>query len=113
MQQSQKNRVCHILLLSTSNLWRYSHKNLRQHSANARTQEECLSSDRCHRKPALPSRPPVAASLPITGGSFTIRTSFQTRFRSTAFARRRAALSHECGSGNSAIDATSDELVIV
>jgi len=38
--------------------------------ACVKTQVECLPSDRCHRKPALPSRPPVTALLPTTDGSF-------------------------------------------
>jgi len=35
-----------------------------------KTQAECLPSDRCYRKPARQSRPPVAALLPTTDGSF-------------------------------------------
>lgn len=52
-----------------------------------KTQIECLPSDRCHRWPALPSRPSVTALLPFTGGS-SIRTSLRSRFRSHASLRR-------------------------
>ena len=53
-----------------------------------RAQFECLPSDRCHRWPALPSRPSVTASLPITDG-LSIRTSHRSRIRSCTSLRPR------------------------